>query len=213
MRLLSVNRGKPALSTFHGAEVMTSIFKYPAEGRVAVRTLNLDGDAQADLTVHGGRAKAVYVYPTEYYPYWEKELGESLAPGSFGENFTTEGVSDENICLGDRLEVGSTLLEVTQPRTPCFKLQFRFQREDMTKRFFLSRKFGFYLSVVREGEVEAGDEIRVVVRNPERVSVADMVRLFAGDVRDGSVVERALRVSALPVRWQEELRMRRATWG
>ena len=192
---------------------MTSIFKYPVEGRVAVRKLNLDGDAQADLSVHGGRNKAVYVYPHEHYAYWQQELGEELAPGSFGENLTTEGVLEEDVCLGDELEIGSARFAVTQPRTPCFKLQFRFQREDMTKRFFLSRKFGFYLSVVGEGEIGAGDEIKVVEPHREKVSVKDMIALFAGDVRDSGLVERALRVDALPTGWQEELRMRRAAWG
>lgn len=213
MRVLAVSVGKPVLSQFHGAEVMTSIFKYAVERRVAVRTLNLEGDAQADLNVHGGRNKAVYLYPHEHYTYWHEELGESLEPGSFGENLTTEGILEEDIHLGDELEIGSARFAVTQPRTPCFKLQFRFQREDMTKRFFLSRRFGLYLSVVREGEIGAGDEIKIVERNAEKVSVRELIGLFAGDVRDGALVERALRVSTLPARWQEELRMRRAAWG
>lgn len=212
MRVLAVSAGRPKLSEFRGTEVMTSIFKYPVEGRVAVRTMNLDGDAQADLNAHGGRNKAVYLYPQEHYAYWRQELGEELAPGSFGENLTTEGVLEEDVCLGDELEIGSARFSVTQPRTPCFKLQFRFQREDMTKRVFQSRRLGFYLSVAREGEIGAGDEIRVVERHPEKVSVRDMIGLYAGDVRDGALVERALRISTLPTRWQEELRARRAAW-
>ncbi len=213
MRVLSVNRGKPRQASFLGTEVLTSIFKYPVEGRVAVRSLNLDGDAQADLSVHGGRAKAVYVYPYEHYEYWRRELGQELELGNFGENLTTEGVSEEDFCLGDQLEIGSARFAVTQPRTPCFKLQFRFQREDMTKRFFLSRRFGFYLSVVKEGNVGAGDEIRIVERDPNAVTVADLIGLFAGESRDVELVERALRVATLPSGWQEELRMRRAAWS
>jgi MOSC domain-containing protein YiiM len=212
MRVLSVNVGRPRELEFHGSLVSTSILKSPVSGRVAVRTLNLDGDAQTDLSVHGGRAKAVYAYPREHYFYWQEKLGESFANGSFGENLTTEGVSEEEISLGDELEIGSAVFAVTQPRTPCFKLQFRFQREDMTKLFFASRRFGFYLSVLREGEIGAGDEIRVASRESNKVSVADMVRLFAGDVRDGELVDRALRVGTLPTKWQEMLRMRRAEW-
>jgi len=212
MRVLSVNVGRPRTVEFHGAQVSTSILKSPVSGRVTVRTLNLDGDAQADLSVHGGRDKAVYVYPREHYPYWQEKLGEDLANGSFGENLTTEGVSEEEICLGDGLEIGSSLFKVTQPRTPCFKLQFRFQREDMTKLFFARRRFGFYVSVAREGEIGAGDEIKIVSRDENKVSVADVMRLFAGDVRDRELVDRALRVTTLPTKWQESLRMRRAEW-
>lgn len=212
MNVLSVNVGRPREVEFRGSQVSTSILKSPVSGRVAVRTLNLDGDVQADLSVHGGRAKAIYVYPREHYVYWQEELGDNLANGSFGENLTTEGVSEEDICLGDELEIGSAKFAATQPRTPCFKLQFRFQREDMTKLFFASRRFGFYLSVVQEGEIGAGDEIRIASREPNKVSVADMVRLFAGDVRDEELVERALRVGTLPTKWQEMLRMRRAAW-
>ena len=212
MRVLSVNVGRPRLVEFRDTQVSTSIFKSPVGGRVTVRKLNLDGDAQADLSVHGGRDKAVYVYPREHYAYWQEKLGEDLANGSFGENLTTEGVSEEEICLGDELEIGSSLFAVTQPRTPCFKLQFRFQREDMTKLFFARRQFGFYVSVVREGEIGAGDEIKIVSRDENRVSVADVMRLFAGVVRDRELVERALRVTTLPTKWQESLRMRRAEW-
>jgi len=213
MRILSVNVGQPRLAEFGGMQASTSIFKSPVEGRVAVRTLNIAGDAQADLTVHGGRAKAVYVYPHEHYAYWREELGDELVPGNFGENLTTQGVLEETICIGDQLEIGSALFAVTQPRTPCYKLQFRFQRADMTKRFFQSRRFGFYLAVVREGEVGAGDEIRIAARDPNGVTVGDVIRLFAGDVRDGELVERALRVHTLPTGWQEDLRMKRSTWG
>lgn len=212
MNIRSVNVGKPRTAEFRGVQVSTSIFKSAMEGRVGVRELNLDGDAQADLSVHGGRSKAVYVYPHEHYAYWRAQLGTELTMGNFGENLTTEGVSEEEFCLGDRLETGSALFAVTQPRTPCFKLQFRFQREDMTKLFFASRRFGFYVSVLREGETGAGDEVRIVERDPNRVSVADAIRLYAGDSRDGELVERALRVTTLPARWQEELRMRRAAW-
>lgn len=213
MRVLAVNVGRPRIAEFRGMEVSTSIFKSAVDSRRAVRTLNIEGDEQADLSVHGGRDKAVYLYPHEHYAYWRQQLGYDLELGNFGENLTTEGFSEEDICLGDHLEIGSALFAVTQPRTPCFKLQFRFQREDMTKLFFLSRRFGFYLSVLREGEIGAGDEINVVSRDPNQVKVADMIRLIAGDVRDREMVERALRVGTVPTWMQEQLRERRAAWA
>ncbi len=212
MKILNVNAGQPRLLEFLGRQVQTSIVKSPVTGPVRVGSLNIEGDAQADLSVHGGRSKAVYMYPHEYYAYWQEQLGRELTAGMFGENLTTLGLSEESICLGDRLGIGSAEFAVTQPRTPCFKLQFRFQREDMTKRFFAGRRFGFYLSVLQEGELEAGDEIRLLEPDVNRVSVADAVRLFTGDLRDAEVVDRALRVSTLPTRWQEEFRMRRAGW-
>src|SRR5215510_5494478 len=162
MRLVSVNVGLPRDMIWHGRTVTTAIYKQRVEGRVALRKLNLDGDRQADLTAHGGTDKAVYCYPIEHYAYWKKELPDrELPPAIFGENFTTEGLLEGSLYIGDRFSVGSAEAVVTQPRLPCYKLGIRFQADDMVKRFLASRRTGFYLAVAREGEVGAGDEITV----------------------------------------------------
>ena len=171
--------GLPRDVTWHGKNVTTAIFKHPVEGRVALGKLNLDGDRQADLSVHGGEHKAVYCYPIEHYDYWKRELlREDLPLAIFGENFTTEGILEETIHLGDHLSVGSAQVVVTQPRLPCYKLGVRFQSDDMVKRFLASGRTGFYLAVTREGEVGAGDEITVMSRDPNAVPVSEITRLF-----------------------------------
>jgi MOSC domain-containing protein YiiM len=212
MKLVSVNVGLPREVTSRGATTITGIYKQPVEGRVALRKLNLDGDRQADLTVHGGEYKAVYCYPLEHHDYWRKELpGQELPVGVFGENFTTEGLLEDTVCLGDQFSVGSAEVIVTQPRLPCYKLGVRFQSDDMVKRFFASRRTGFYLAVVREGEVGSGDEIKAIARDSNGVPVSEITRLYAekryGD-SDVTAVQRALRVAALPESWKEYLRGR-----
>lgn len=178
-RILSVNVGVPRKVSWNGGEVTTGIFKEPAAGRVILRRLNLDGDRQADLTVHGGVNKAVYVYPSEHYPYWQKQLpGVTLPWGMFGENLTTEGLREEETHIGDRFRIGSALLMVTQPRLPCFKLGLKFGRDDMPKRFLVSERTGFYLAVVEEGEIGAGDAIELEHRREKTVSVAELVRRY-----------------------------------
>ena len=160
MKLVSLNVGLPRDVTWHDRNVTTAIFKRPVEGRVALTRLNLDGDRQADLTVHGGEFKAVYCYPLEHYDYWRKELpGRELPMAVFGENFTTTGMSEESVHLGDQFSVGSARVVVTQPRLPCYKLGLRFQSDDMVRRFLASGRTGFYVAVIQEGEVGAGDEI------------------------------------------------------
>ncbi len=162
MNLISVNTGLPREVIWHGIQVTTGIFKQPIEGRVALRKLNLDGDRQADLTVHGGEHKAVYCYPLAHYGYWREELpGQALPMGAFGENFTTDGLLEDSVHIGDRFSVGSAEVIVTQPRLPCYKLGVRFQSDDMVKRFLASGRTGFYLAVTREGEVGA-DEKRLI---------------------------------------------------
>ena len=164
MRVVSVNVGLPREVVWKGRTVSTGIFKEPVAGRVMVRQLNLDGDRQADLTVHGGPEKAIYVYPAEYYAYWRKEFPDINLPfGMFGENFTVEGL-DERVNIGDQFSIGSTKVMVTQPRLPCYKLGIKFQRDDILKRFLNSGLTGFYLSVLQEGEVEAGDLVSHVSR-------------------------------------------------
>jgi MOSC domain-containing protein YiiM len=165
MRVVSVNVGVPREIAWRGETVRTSIFKEPVAGKVLVERLNLDGDRQSDLTVHGGADKAVYVYPAEHYEFWRRELPDIDLPwGSFGENLTTEGLDERSVHIGDQLDIGSAELIVTQPRMPCFKLALRFDRLDIIKRFLRSGRTGFYLSVLREGEVAAGDAITLPLR-------------------------------------------------
>ena len=209
MQVVSVNVGKPQVYEWLGQRVKTAIFKSPVEGPVAVGKLNLAGDEQADLSVHGGLDKAVYAYPQEHYAYWRSQLPDySFGPGNFGENLTLAGLTEEIIRIGDRLQIGTAVFTVTQPRSPCYKLGVRFHREDMTKRFYESRRFGFYLRVLREGTLQAGAAVRVVERDPNAVSVADITRLFTGDSHDPGLLERALKVSALSEGWRDYLQER-----
>jgi MOSC domain-containing protein YiiM len=186
--------------------VTTGIFKQPVAGRVALRKLNLDGDRQADLTVHGGEYKAVYCYPVEHYEYWKAQLPEQQLPiGMFGENFTTEGLLEDAAHLGDRFSVGSAEVVVTQPRPPCYKLGIRFGSDDMVRRFLASRRTGFYVAVTREGEVGAGDEIEEISRDENRVSIADIVRLYVAKNykdTDVEVIRRAMQVTSFPESWK-----------
>ena len=212
MKLVSVNIGLPRKVPWHGRGVTTGIFKQPIDGRVTLRKLNLDGDRQADLRVHGGAAKAVYCYPLMHYEYWKRELqGRDLPMGVFGENFTLDGLLEESVHLGDQFSVGSAEVMVTQPRFPCYKLGIRFEADEMVKRFLVSGRTGFYLSVTREGEVGVGDEIRVISHDPDGVPVSQITRLYAEkkyNDADIAWVQRALRVAALPERWNEYFRQR-----
>lgn len=184
---------------------MTGIFKFPVETRLRMRELNLDGDRQADLSVHGGPNKAVYVYPSEHYPFWRKELpGMELPWGALGENLTTSGLLESAVCIGDRFAIGTAEVVVTQPRLPCFKLNLKFNRDDMVKRFLASRFTGFYLRVLREGEVGAGDAIVPVHRDEHRVSVLDALLLHLRESDSRELLERALQVEYLSPSWRQE---------
>ena len=210
MRLISVNVGLPRAVVWHGRTVTTGIFKAPVDGRVAVRQLNLDGDRQADLSVHGGPDKAIYCYPIEHYAFWRAQIAD-VPIAAFGENFTTEGLAEDSICVGDEIAVGSIRAVVTQPRMPCYKLGVRFQADDMVKRFLASGRSGFYLKVARQGEVAAGDEIAIVAREPQRVSIAEITRLHVAkrySDEDVAAVRRALQVTSLPDGWTEYFRER-----
>jgi MOSC domain-containing protein YiiM len=212
IQLVSVNTGLPREVDWHGQSVLTGIFKQPVAGRVPLRKLNLDGDRQADLRVHGGEFKAVYCYPLAHYDYWKSELpGRELPLAMFGENFTIDGVHEDSACIGDRFAVGSAEVIVTQPRLPCYKLGIRFQADDMVKRFLASRRTGFYLAVTREGEVGTGDAFRILARDPAAVPVSEITRLYvAKHYADDDVtsVKRALRVTALPESWKAYFRER-----
>jgi len=215
MKLIAVNTGLPRNVIWQGREVRTAIFKQPVTGRVALGTLNLDGDRQADLSVHGGLEKAVYCYASEHYDYWKRELpGWQLAPGTFGENFTTLGLPEESVHVGDAFRIGSAELVVTQPRLPCFKLGVRFQSEDMVRRFLASERMGFYFAVTRAGDVEAGDMIERLSRDPAAVPVSEITRLYIAKRYGPAEVQsarRALRVDALPQSWKEHLAERLET--
>jgi MOSC domain-containing protein YiiM len=228
MRLVSVNTGMPCEVRWHGRIVTTGIFKEPVDGRVALRRLNLDGDRQADLTVHGGAHKAVYCYSLAHYEYWKKEFaaqktgglaewaGRELPMGMFGENFTIiddggKGSLEESVHLGDRFSVGTAHVAVTQPRLPCYKLGVRFGSDDRVKRFLPSGRTGFYVTVLREGEVGAGDEMKLMEREANAVAVSEITRLYVAK-RFGEAeiraVRRALRVEELPESWKEYFRDR-----
>ena len=187
----------------------TSIFKDPVTGPVRVQTLNLAGDEQSDLSVHGGVDKAVYAYPSEHYAYWREQLPETeFSWGAFGENLTTEGLSESLLSIGDRLSIGSVEFLVTQPRLPCFKLGVRFGRPDMVKRFQRSGRTGFYLAVLKEGVISAGDSIRVLSTVQPSVTVAEIARLYTADEGEQELLRRASDLAALPEGWREYFRNR-----
>ena len=212
MKLISVNVGLPREVMWHARSVTTGIFKEPVDGRIPLRTLNLDGDRQADLSVHGGPYKAAYCYPLTHYDYWKKELpGRELPMGMFGENFTLDGFVEESIYLGDRYSIGSPEVVVAQPRLPCYKLGIRFEADDMVKRFFASRRTGFYVAGTKEGEVGAGDEMKLISRDLNGVPVSEITRLYAEkrySNADVDSVQQALQVEALPESWKGYFRER-----
>ncbi len=199
MKIISLNVGKPRTVVCGDREVTTGIFKSPVRGPLLLRRLNLDGDCQADLRVHGGRNKALYAYPSEHYDFWRGEFPEQDLPwGMFGENLTTEGLAEENACIGDRFRIGRAVVKVTQPRMPCFKLALRFDRPDMVKRFLASRRSGIYFSVVEEGMVDAGDAIEKIQEDENRVSIADVNRAYVDAKNNLPLVRRIVSLEILP---------------
>ena len=204
MKLISLNVARPRLVVYQGTTINTGIFKQPVSGPVQLRTLNLDGDRQADLTVHGGPYKAVYAYPSEHYDYWRRQLpGFDLPWGMFGENFTTTGLSEAELHIGDRLQIGSAVLLVRQPRMPCYKLAAKFQRDDMIERFLRSGRSGFYFSVEQEGEVAVGNSLKFLSRDSGAITIAEMNRLFVNDKYDHDLLQKVMNTSALPEDWRE----------
>jgi MOSC domain-containing protein YiiM len=213
MQVVSLNVGLPREVPWRGRSVRTGIFKEPVGRRLRLERLNLEGDGQADPSVHGGVHKAVYAYPSEHYPFWSRELGLSGLPwGAFGENLTTAGLAEDRLRIGDRLRLGSAELVVSQPRTPCFKLGVRFGRPDLVKRFQRSRRSGCYFAVAREGEVGAGDALELVEREPESLTVAEVLRAYA-EPDDAELLRRASELSALPEAWRRRFRERLAALG
>ncbi len=211
MKIVSVNVGRPREIDWKGKTIRTSIFKEPVQGRVRLEALNFVGDEQADLSVHGGPQKAVYGYASEHYDFWRQELpGVHLPWGAFGENLTTEGLLEEEINIGNRYQLGSAVVMVTQPRIPCYKLGVRFGRDDIVKRFLKSGRPGFYFSVIQEGEVGAGDALELVYREAADVTVADILRLYVTDKQNLSLTQRAVQVAALADGWRDYFQRRLA---
>lgn len=209
MKITSLNVGMPRLALYKGATIETGIFKEPVNGPVQLRALNLDGDRQADLSVHGGPYKAVYAYPSEHYAFWRDQLlGDDLPWGMFGENFTTEGLSENQLHIGDRLQIGTATVMVRQPRIPCYKLAVKFQRDDILQRFLESGRSGFYFSVEQEGTVAAGDAFKLLSRNPSAVTIEEMNRLFVPEKYNRTLLEKALATTALPQDWHDYLSRR-----
>jgi MOSC domain-containing protein YiiM len=205
----SVNVGQPRTVPWQGEAVATAIFKAPVSGPVRVSFLNLDGDRQADLSVHGGPDKAVYAYPSEHYAYWGALIrGRELEWGQFGENLTTEGLEEDGVFVGDRFQIGSASFEVTQPRIPCYKLGLKFDDLRFVKRFLQSRRTGFYLKVIEEGKLAAGDAATRVARGS--ISIGDVLRAAYDKSANPSLLQRAAAADALPDRWRAEFRQRLA---
>jgi MOSC domain-containing protein YiiM len=203
MRVRSVNVALPRLVAWKGQTFNTGIFKEPVQGQVMMRKLDLDGDRQADLSVHGGPYKAVYAYPVEHYSFWRKELPEmDLTWGAFGENLTTEGLDEAGAHIGDCFRIGEATVMVTQPRMPCFKLAAKFQRDDILKRFLASGRSGFYFSVIEEGLIEAGDAIERIHEDENGITVSDINKLDRNG-KDLALMRRVTRLEPLPADWRE----------
>jgi MOSC domain-containing protein YiiM len=208
MQVVSVNVGQPRQVETPRGIVITSIFKSPVTGRVAVRNHNLEGDRQADLRVHGGPNKAVYAYSSEHYSYWAKQLPDTdLAFGNFGENLTINGLSEEQGHIGDRYRIGTCILRVTQPRMPCSKLALRFERADMIRLFWKSGLSGIYFAIAKEGELGVGDDIELVEEHPAQVAVADVVKVYKRETTDPEMYARVMQ-APIAGSWKEEIRER-----
>ena len=207
MQLLSVNVGLPQEYTQNGNTFTTSIFKSTVEGRVMMRQLNIDGDKQSDLNAHGGTYKAVYGYPHEHYATWAQELGrDDFTYGQFGENLTTEGLTEDTVHIGDQFRIGEALVEVTQPRVPCFKLAFKMGIPTFVKTFLASGRSGFYFRVLEEGMIGAGDSIERTHTDPIGMSVREVNHLLYFDKTNLEGARRALQLTALAPGWRDSFR-------
>lgn len=201
--LLSVNVGMPKHVAWQGKTVFTGVFKHPVTGPRRVRALNIDGDGQGDLGGHGGEQRAVFVYQAASYRYWERELErDDFVPGQFGENFTVEGLSDDEVCIGDRYRIGSAVFEVTQPRVTCYRVGLRLNDPRIPALLVSHRRPGFYFRVLQEGDVQAGDEIVKLASGPERMTVAEVDALLYLPGHSRGALLRALRIPALSPGWQ-----------
>jgi MOSC domain-containing protein YiiM len=200
MKIISLNVGLPrTVQDAHGQDVLTSIFKSAVPGPLLLRRMNLDGDLQSDLTVHGGKNKAVYAYPSEHYEYWRQQLPNvEFTWGNFGENFTTEGLLETDAFIGDQFRIGGAVVKVAQPRFPCFKLAIRFGRADMVKRFIISQRSGIYFSVVEEGMVDVGDPFEPIHEDERHISIADINRAYDDPQENLGLLRRIVDLEVLP---------------
>ena len=204
MKLLSVNVSQPKEVSYNGQRIKTGIFKEPVAGRTMMRRLNLDGDGQGDPSVHGGIHKAVYVYPIEHYHYWKGELGrDDLTYGKFGENLTVEGMLEDTVHIGDVFQIGQALVEVSQPRVPCFKLGIKMRDPQIVKPFLQSERVGFYVRVLEEGEVGAGDAIERTRVGEGQMTVKEIVHLRHFDITNLEAAEKAANLPALTPSWRD----------
>jgi MOSC domain-containing protein YiiM len=203
MKIISVNVGLPIKVNFGKEIVTTAIFKNPIKHRIKLNKLNLEGDKQADLTVHGGIDKAVYSYPAEHYEFWKKEIKDfEYSWGTFGENLTTEGLLEDLVNIGDQFQIGSAKVVATQPRMPCYKLAVRFGRMDIIRRFMASERSGIYFKVAQEGEIGVEDKIELIKSDENKVTIRDIVRLQTNGGRDTEMMNRAIKVKDLPDGWR-----------
>lgn len=215
MLIRSVNVSLPKQVQHKNKTVSTGIFKQPVPGRVTVSTFNLDGDKQVDLVNHGGEHKAVYGFAAEHYLFWQQKLGLAALPfGKFGENLTVEGLDEATLCIGDRLRVGQSLLEISQPRVPCFKLGMAFERDDMPRLFVEHAATGIYFRVIETGSVAAGDRVTLAEPHPAKLSVQRLFRAYFDKSlplnEKTPVLEQALKIDALSQEWREKLEKRLA---
>ncbi|MBT77552.1 MAG: MOSC domain-containing protein [Gammaproteobacteria bacterium] len=211
MKLLSINASLPVTVHNRGKNISTGIYKEPVDGPVTVRTLNIDGDQQVDLKNHGGEFKAVYAYSYDHYPYWEASLDIGKMPmGQFGENLTISALDESKSCIGDQLKIGSAIFVITQPRVPCFKLGIRFDNPDMPRMFIKSGYTGFYLKVLEEGIIEAGDEVRVIGHSDTGVKVRELFEAYYNfdPALSHSIFESALAVPELSPEWRKKIEAR-----
>jgi MOSC domain-containing protein YiiM len=211
MQVLHVNRAEPQTVVINGKDVLTGIYKEPVEGAIPVHKLGMEGDGQADLTVHGGPFQALYAYPVEHYAYWENELGaEPFPPGTFGENLTLEGLLETSVYIGDVYRIGTLVVQVTSPRIPCFKFGNKVNKPDILKPFLQSGRSGFYLRVVEEGSVAAGTPVEILSQDPRHITVRDLLGMFRLGEGTAESIKQALEVDALSPIVRKDLEARLA---
>lgn len=206
MQVISINVGELRTIPRRGHQIKTGIFKQPIEGTIAVQSHGLDGDAQGDLTLHGGTEKAIYVYPKEHYKYWGKKFPElNLSWGIFGENLTIEGASEDTVYIGDQWQIGSAKFEVVEPREPCYKLGVSVGNKKIVKQFSESGRSGWYLRVIQEGEIKPSDTISVLNKNIHTVTVTDLNNFFSHTLKDMATLQRALQIETLSPKWRDSI--------
>lgn len=215
MIVRSVNVSLPKRVQLKNKTVTTGIFKQPVSGRVAVNQFNLAGDQQVDLVNHGGEHKAVYGFASDHYAFWQQQLGQTeIHYGQFGENLTIDGLDENTLCIGDQLQVGESVLEITQPRVPCFKLGLAFSREDMPRLFVQNAATGIYFRVIETGSVASGDEVKLRQAHPAKLSVQRLFKAYFDnhlpEMEKKAVLQQALEIDALSIEWREKLEDRLA---